>query len=67
MKLLMAAMLANPFCILTNTTQKADPVSDVARSDEKEWRYETRADGHRYKRLYNYTTGKWETDWILVW
>lgn len=30
-----------------------------------EWRYKV-IDGHFYKRLFNRTTGQWETDWILV-
>lgn len=29
------------------------------------WRYAV-IDGHLYKRLYNYSTERWETDWILV-
>lgn len=32
---------------------------------KKEWAYKV-IDGHLYKRLYNYSTGRWETDWILV-
>lgn len=35
------------------------------RTDKKEWVYKV-IDGHFYKRLYNYSTGRWETDWILV-
>lgn len=30
-----------------------------------EWYYKV-IDGHLYKRLYNATSGEWETDWILV-
>ena len=30
-----------------------------------EWRYKVIGD-HLYKRLFNRTTGQWETDWILV-
>lgn len=32
---------------------------------KKGWAYKV-IDGHLYKRLYNYSTGRWETDWILV-
>lgn len=32
---------------------------------KKEWAYKV-IDGHLYKRLYNYSTGRWETDWILI-
>ena len=35
------------------------------RTDILEWRYKV-MDGHFYKRLYNRSTGEWETDWILV-
>lgn len=35
------------------------------RTDIKEWMY-TVIDGDIYKRLYNYSTGRWETDWIFV-
>lgn len=31
----------------------------------KEWRYKV-IGNHFYKRLYNCSTGEWETDWILV-
>lgn len=31
----------------------------------REWRYKV-MNGHVYKRLYNRTTGEWESDWILV-
>lgn len=66
MKLLIALMLANPFFIVNDINKTSEP-SEVMRADVREWKYEDRPDGHRYKRLFNYTTGKWETDWILVW
>ncbi|BBM16755.1 hypothetical protein G15_0368 [Enterococcus avium] len=31
----------------------------------KEWKYKYE-NGHWYKRLYNYSTGKWEGKWIKV-
>ena len=34
-------------------------------SSKREWVFKI-IDGHLYKRLYNYTTGCFETDWILV-
>ncbi len=47
------------------------PVTEVsqedvqARTDIKEWRFKVE-NGHLYKRLYNCSTGNWETDWILM-
>lgn len=47
------------------------PVAEVSqeeaqpRTDIKEWRFKV-IDGHLYKRLYNRSTGRWETDWILI-
>ncbi|HIV23538.1 MAG TPA: hypothetical protein IAC80_06325 [Candidatus Merdiplasma excrementigallinarum] len=35
------------------------------RTDIKEWLYKV-MNGNLYKRLYNYSTGRWETDWIFV-
>lgn len=35
------------------------------RTDIKEWKYAV-INGNLYKRLYNYTRNRWETDWILV-
>ncbi len=35
------------------------------RTDIKEWIYAI-IDGDLYKRLYNYSTARWETDWIFV-
>lgn len=35
------------------------------RTDIKEWRFKIE-NGNLYKRLYNYSTGRWETDWIFV-
>lgn len=40
--------------------------SSVVKADKIGWRYETREDGRRYKRLYNYATGSWIGDWILA-
>lgn len=35
------------------------------RTDIKEWVFKVE-NGNLYKRLYNYSTGRWETDWIFV-
>lgn len=35
------------------------------RTDIKEWIYKL-IGNNLYKRLYNYSTGRWETDWIFV-
>lgn len=37
----------------------------VTRSDNIEWVYK-KINGKYYKRLYNYSTGEWIGDWILV-
>lgn len=34
-------------------------------SDKKEWRWKVE-NNKLYKRLYNYSTGSWEGDWIYV-
>jgi hypothetical protein len=36
------------------------------RNIERGWLYTQMEDGHVYKRLWNYTYGCWESDWILV-
>lgn len=38
----------------------------VPMSDDIRWVYKTMEDGHRYKRLFNYSTNQWVGDWILV-
>lgn len=35
------------------------------RSSKREWVFKV-MNGHLYKRLYNYSTGRWESDWILI-
>lgn len=42
-----------------------ETMGSEARTEYKEWRYKVIGD-HLYKRLYNASTGLWETDWILV-
>lgn len=43
-----------------------DEGSLVPMSDDIRWVYKTMEDGHRYKRLFNYSTNQWVGDWILV-
>ena len=40
-------------------------MSHDIRKDIKEWRYKV-IDKKVYKRLFNVTKNRWETDWILV-
>jgi len=35
-------------------------------SDDIRYVYKDTADGHRYKRLYNFSKGMWVGDWIRV-
>lgn len=35
------------------------------RTPKIDWVYKV-INGHLYKRLYNYSTGRWESDWILI-
>lgn len=43
-----------------NISEEVQPRTDI-----KEWLYKV-MNGNLYKRLYNYSTGHWETDWIFV-
>lgn len=48
--------------------QAKEPVRQMShdiRKDIKEWRYKV-IDKKVYKRLFNVTKNRWETDWILV-
>lgn len=62
-------VLSAPFVSAQETT--AVPVAEISqeevqpRTDIKEWRFKV-MNGHLYKRLYNCSTGRWETDWILI-
>lgn len=46
--------------IIYNEANEIQPRTDI-----KQWRYKVE-NGNLYKRLYNYSTGRWETDWIFV-
>lgn len=48
------------------TTANNDNETVMPMSDDIRWVYKTSADGKRYKRLFNYSTGQWIGDWILV-
>ncbi len=53
-------------CVSVNAAPAASGETAIAPCAEiLEWVY-IEADGKRYKRLYNCTTGQWETDWIYV-
>ncbi len=47
------------------STEAGSDTSIQPRTDIKEWRYKIE-NGNLYKRLYNYTRNRWETDWIFV-
>lgn len=49
----------------TSNTVSSFETSSVARADRIEWIVQYR-NGKYYKRLFNYTTGTWIGDWILV-
>ena len=49
----------------TISTYASEATNVEVRTDYREWRYKIE-DGKLYKRLYNASTGLWETDWIYV-
>ena len=57
------AVLASPCATITSYASGSDDVAVCA--DIKEWRFKIE-NGKLYKRLYNRSTGNWETDWIYV-
>lgn len=57
------AVLAAPCASLTSFA--AENTGVEARTDVREWMWKVE-DGKLYKRLYNASTGLWETDWIYV-
>ena len=52
--------LATQSEIIYENTTEIQPRTDI-----KEWRFKIE-NGNLYKRLYNYTRNRWETDWIFV-
>ena len=57
------AVLAAPCTSLTSYAAETTGVE--ARTEIREWCFKVE-DGKLYKRLYNASTGLWETDWIYV-
>ncbi len=49
----------------TVVSHAAAPTEYTIQSDIKEWRYLIE-ENRLYKRLYNASSGNWETDWIFV-
>lgn len=72
-KMLFCTFVMSGMLILSMPTMASQNVTDVSTLSEtvqprtaiKEWRYKV-INGNLYKRLYNYTTGHWEGDWIFV-
>lgn len=62
---LMAILLAMPLNVHAEPAIFSQHSSVSIRSDVTRWVYKN-IDGKLYKRLYNYTTDKWMSDWILV-
>ncbi len=57
------ALLASP--VSTIVSYAAEPGDIELCTEYREWLYKIE-DGKMYKRLYNRSTGLWETDWIYV-
>lgn len=57
------SFLSSPMVTLTAYATEANEVDP--RTDYREWYFKIE-DGKLYKRLYNASTGLWETDWIYV-
>lgn len=63
MLLLAVAVFASPAVTLVCAAAESTDIEVCA--DIKEWLYKIE-DGKMYKRLYNRSTGLWETDWIYL-
>ena len=59
-----SAFLSMPV-LATQSNENITQEEIQPRTDIKEWLYKI-VDGNLYKRLYNYSTGRWETDWIFI-
>lgn len=57
------AVLSTPTTTIVTYASESGDIE--ARTDFREWLYKIEND-KLYKRLYNQTTGLWETDWIYV-
>lgn len=66
-KLLLSILVTLTFVstatIQTKATEENSQISTY--KDLKEWRYKF-MNGRIYKRLFNLSKNRWETDWILV-
>ena len=63
MALCALAVLASPCAALTSYA--ADPGDVSVCTEFREWRFKIE-DGKLWRRLYNASTGLWETDWLYV-
>ena len=63
MMLCAVAVLATPITTIVTYASESGDIETCA--DFREWLYKIE-DGKLYKRLYNRSTGLWETDWIFV-
>ena len=64
----LAVSIMTAFSTATIEVKAANPVEEegiAPRSTNLTWVYKE-FDGVMYMRLYNHTTGEWETDWIPV-
>ena len=57
------AILISPCATITSYASESDDIAVCA--EIKEWIFK-QENGKIYKRLYNASTGLWETDWIYV-
>ena len=63
--MLMCAMAVLTAPCTSLISYAAETMVAEPRTDIKEWLFKVE-DGKLYKRLYNRSTGLWETDWIYV-
>lgn len=61
---MMGTMMLAPTSFVLAEDEVGTPGIET-RTAKKEWVFKV-IDGHLYKRLYNYSTGCFETDWILI-
>lgn len=63
---LMLCLSSISISTLANTNTENSTIENIQpRTDIKKWIYKVE-NGNLYKRLYNYSTARWETDWIFV-
>ena len=56
-----------PIPVVAETANEINAYTETIepRTDIKDWVYKVE-NGNLYKRLYNFSTGRWESDWIFV-